>query len=167
MNDSAMISRKTLGEALRGMKSAVDAIALSAGVAGLLDIVAAGIQRRAQGMRFRALLQFVASGALGNRAFEGGSSTAWLGLFFHFVFATLWAGIYFIASQSMQGMLERPWLWGALYGVIVHIIMSRVVVPISRTAKRSFSWTAWLTQLVIHIACVGIPIAVVQAWLVR
>jgi uncharacterized membrane protein YagU involved in acid resistance len=140
----------------------LEVILFSGGAAGVLDIAATGILRRVQGMRFQALLQFIASGALGNRAFTGGLSTAGLGLVFHFAFAAFWAGVYFWLSHFFREVFERPWLFGALYGVAVHMVMSQVVMPLSRTAKRPFAWTAWLTQLAIHILCVGIPIAIMQ-----
>jgi uncharacterized membrane protein YagU involved in acid resistance len=113
------------------------------------------------------LLQFVASGALGNRAFEGGLRTASLGLFFHFVVAFVWASIYFFLSKSAPELLEHPWLFGALYGIFVHLMMSRVIVPMSRAPKRPFTWSAWLTQLAIHMTFVGVPIATVQAAVLR
>jgi hypothetical protein len=56
----------------------VESIALSAGIAGVLDIAATGTVARTQGVPFQRLLQFVASGMLGSRAFEGGGSAAGL-----------------------------------------------------------------------------------------
>jgi hypothetical protein len=141
----------------------VDAIVFSASIAGMLDIAATGLLRRAQGTRFSVLLKFVASGVLGQRAFDGGLGFAFLGLFIHFLFATLWAGIYALISRGATNPAVHPWLYGALYGAAVHIIMSCIFVPLSRAAKRPFTWNSWLTQLAIHIAFVGIPIAVVQA----
>jgi len=41
--------------------------------------------------------------------------------------------------------------------------MSRVVVPLSATPKRKFSAKAFLTQLIIHIFFVGLPIALIVA----
>ena len=39
--------------------------------------------------------------------------------------------------------------------------MSRVVVPLSAAPKREFSARAFLTQLNIHIVCIGLPIALI------
>lgn len=144
------------------------AIALSALIAGTLDIAATGSLMRAQGTPFRRLLQFVASGALGPSALEGGSGTAIAGLALHFGVAGIWALIYFTLADRWPALGALPVLSGALYGAVVHVLMSRIVVPLSRAAKRPFSWKAWLTQLAIHIVCVGIPIAWVQSyWLSR
>jgi hypothetical protein len=140
----------------------VESIALSAGIAGVLDIAATGTVMRTQGVPFQKLLQFVASGMLGSRAFEGGGSTAAIGIVLHFLIAAAWAVNYFVLTSRVQTMLALPWAFGALYGVVVHVVMSRAVVPLSRAAKRPFAWKAWLIQLMIHMLCVGIPIAVVQ-----
>ena len=108
--------------------SSLALIALSGSAAGLLDITATGILGRAGGMRFQTLLQFVASGALGNRAYQGGEATALLGLI-HFLIAVLWAAAYFILSRHTRVALLQPWLFGTLYGALVHMLMSLVVVP--------------------------------------
>ena len=147
--------------------TAIEAIAVSAGVAGTLDIAATGTLMRAQGVPFTRLLQFVASGALGPSAMEGGRRTAGLGLALHFLIAVVWGGIYGVAAGASPMLLGRPVLFGAVFGVVVHLVMSRVVVPLSRAPKRPFTWKAWLTQLVIHVVCVGLPIALVQSHFTR
>lgn len=142
----------------------VEWIALSGCVAGVLDISATGTLMKAQGVRFRRLLQFVASGALGGAALEGGAGTAAVGLLLHFLIAEGWALLYAAAAEAWPVLLLRPLVCGALFGVVAHVVMSRVVVPLSRAAKRPFTWKAWLTQLAIHIVCVGLPIALTQSY---
>jgi hypothetical protein len=139
-------------------------IALSAGVAGTLDIAATGTVMRAQGVPFTRLLQFVASEALGPSATEGGGRTAGVGLALHFLVAAVWATIYAIAGDAWPILLAWPLLFGMLFGLVVHLVMSRIVVPLSRAAKRPFTWKSWLTQLVIHMVCVGLPIALVLSY---
>lgn len=147
--------------------AALESVAVSALVAGTLDIAATGAVMRAQTVPFRRLLQFVASGALGGSAFEGGAGIAAVGLVLHFLVAAIWAAIYYVSARVWPVLLVRPLLWGTLYGVVVHLAMSGVVVPLSRAAKRPFIWKAWLTQLGIHIVCVGVPIAVMQSYGLR
>jgi uncharacterized membrane protein YagU involved in acid resistance len=142
---------------------AIGTIAVSAAVAGALDIGATGLLRRAEGVPFRRLLPFIASGVMGTAAFEGGSGTPALGFVLHFLIATIWAALYFSAANYWPVLMTKPLSCGALYGLTVHLVMSRVVVPLSRAAKRPFAWRAWLTQLAIHIVCVGLPIALLQS----
>ena len=147
--------------------TAVEAIAASACLAGVLDISATGAIMTAQGTPFERLLQFVASGALGASSFQGGKKTAGIGLLFHFLIAGIAATIYYVIGRVLPVSLARPVLFGVLYGITVHLVMSRVVVPLSRAPKREFSLKAFLTQLVIHILCVGLPIALTQSYLTR
>jgi uncharacterized membrane protein YagU involved in acid resistance len=116
-----------------------------------------------QGMPLERLWQGIASGALGTAAFKGGKRTAALGLFFHFVIAFTVAAIYYAMSLKLPILIEKPILCGTLYGIIVHVVMSRIVVPLSAAPKREFSLKAFLTQLVIHICLVGLPIALTIA----
>jgi uncharacterized membrane protein YagU involved in acid resistance len=145
----------------------VVAIAASACLAGVLDISATGAIMTTQGTPFERLLQFVASGALGASSFQGGKKIAGIGLFFHFLIACIAATVYYAISRVLSVSLTRPVLFGVLYGITVHLVMSRIVVPLSRAPKREFSLKAFLTQLVIHILCVGLPIALTQSYLLR
>lgn len=142
-------------------------VALSACLAGTLDISATGALRAAQGVPIQRLLQFIASGALGPSAFHGGKRTAAIGLAFHFLIAAIAATLYFQISHLWPLILDRPLLFGALYGIAVHLVMSQVVIPLSRAPKRAFSMAAFLTQLGIHIFCVGLPISLAQGYLSR
>jgi uncharacterized membrane protein YagU involved in acid resistance len=147
--------------------TAVEAIVLSGCLAGVLDISATGAIMAAQGTPFERLLQFVASGALGPSSFQGGKKTAGIGLLFHFLIAVIAATIYYTLTRILPVSVARPVLFGALYGIAVHLVMSRIVVPLSRAPKREFSLKAFLTQLVIHILCVGLPISLTQSYLKR
>jgi uncharacterized membrane protein YagU involved in acid resistance len=146
---------------------AAEVIVLSGCLAGVLDISATGTLRATQGIPIERALQFVASGALGASAFDGGKRTAFIGLAFHFLIAFVAAAFYFELSNALPTILNRPVLFGALYGAIVHLVMTFLVVPLSRTAKRKFSLAFFLTQLAIHIFCVGLPIALLQSYLLR
>ena len=120
-----------------------------------------------QGMPLERLWQGIASGALGASSFKGGKRTAALGLFFHFAIAFTVAAIYYAISRQLPITTERPVLCGTLYGVIVHLVMSRIVVPLSAAPKREFSAKAFVIQLVIHICFVGLPIALTVAHFTR
>lgn len=138
------------------------AVALSAVVAGSFDILATALLVRSQGVPFHRMLQFIASGLVGAAAFEGGAGTAALGFALHYGIAAIWALLYFAVSIHWP-VVARPLLLSGIYcGVVVHLVMSGIVLPLSRV-KRPFSGKAWSIQLAIHIVCVGLPIAAVQA----
>jgi hypothetical protein len=54
---------------------------------------------------------------------------------------------------------EHAFLFGPLYGIAVYFFMNRVVVQLSAATKYPFSLKMMLIGLVIHIFCVGTPIA--------
>jgi uncharacterized membrane protein YagU involved in acid resistance len=145
----------------------MEIITLAGLLAGAWDITATSTLMSLQGMPLERLWQGIASGALGASAFKGGKRTAALGLFFHFAIAFTVAAIYYAISRQLPITTERPILCGALYGVVVHLVMSRVVVPLSAAPKREFSAKAFVTQLVIHICFVGLPIALTIAHFAR
>ena len=138
----------------------LEVISTAALLAGTLDLLATSTLVRTQGIRFEQLLQTIASGgALGRSAFQGGKQTATAGFFFHFLIAFLAASVYYIASRRLNVLLGHPILSGILYGTAVHLVMSRIVVPLSAAPKRKFSIKAFLAQLFIHVVFVGLPIA--------
>jgi len=136
---------------------------LFAGLAcGTLDITAAVI---VYGNMFHVgptrIFHNVASGLLGRNAYNGGFATAALGLLCHYVIAFGAATIFFFLSRAFPFLLNQAVLWGALYGIAVYFFMNRIVVPLSNVAKTPFSFKMMIIGIVIHIFCVGLPIALV------
>jgi hypothetical protein len=127
---------------------------------GTLDIIAALVVYGQFGRPPMRLLQGIAAGVLGTRAFEGGVATALFGLFCHYFIAFSAATVYFTASRWIPFLLEHSIISGAIYGVIVYFFMNRVVVPLSGTIKIPFSFKMMVIGIVIHIFCVGLPIAI-------
>jgi len=105
------------------------------------------------------LLQGIAAGVLGPKSFQGGVATAVLGVALHFVIAFGAAAVYFAASRGMRVLVEQAALFGPLYGIAVYFFMNRIVVPLSGATKFPFSVKMMLIGVVIHIFCVGLPIA--------
>lgn len=140
----------------------VRAILLAALVAGTLDIGAA-ILTNPQ-VPARVVLQSVAGGWLGNEAYQGGWPTAWLGLASHFAVMLGIAAVFVLAAARLPA-LRRLWFpAGVAFGVAVWLAMTFVVVPLSAsTLAPPDSLMAALKPIVIHILCVGLPIA----WIAR
>ncbi len=135
-------------------------VVLWAGFAcGVMDITAAFIVYGFFGAKPVPLLQGIASGLLGPRAFQGGLATALLGLLCHFVIAFGAATVYFVASRAIPFLIQNAVISGALYGVAVYFFMNRIVVPFSAVAKRPFSLKLMIVGVIVHIFCVGLPIS--------
>jgi len=126
---------------------------------GVMDITAALIVYGYFGAKPLRLLQGIASGLLGPRAFDGGFATALLGLLCHFAIAFGAAAVYYVASRGLRLLIEHAVISGALYGVAVYFFMQRIVLPLSAAAKRPFSVKMMIIGVVIHIFCVGLPIS--------
>ncbi len=139
--------------------NATKAITIAGLTCGALDITAALTVYGYMGARPLHLLQGIAGGVLGPRTFQGGTATALLGLFLHFVIAFGAAAVYFAASRSLRFLVQYAVLSGVLYGIAVYFFMNRIVVPLSGATKYPFSLKMMLTGIVIHIFCVGLPIS--------
>jgi len=133
------------------------------GIAGLtcsvMDISAALIVYGAMGAKPLRLLQGIAGGVLGPRAYNGGIRTAFLGLLLHFVIAFSAATIFFLASRFIRFLIDHAVVSGVLYGVVVYFVMQRVVIPLSRANRNPFSLKFMIIGIIIHIFCVGLPIS--------
>ena len=109
---------------------------------------------------FISVLQYVASGAMGNAAFAGGLATALLGLVLDFFMTTIMAGV-FILSVDRIPLLRRYVIPGSLlYGLGVFIVMYLIVLPLS-AAPALPAPPLWLfieIILVEHILLVGLPL---------
>jgi uncharacterized membrane protein YagU involved in acid resistance len=145
------------GDAKRN--SAAKAIGMAGLLCGVMDITAALVVYGAMGHRPQRLLQGITSVAIGLRAFSGGLATAALGLFFHFVVAFGAATMFYLASRRMRFLVQRTVLFGAFYGVAVYFFMDRVVIPLFSHKPRPFDLKSAAIGVVIHIFCVGLPIA--------
>ena len=141
--------------------TSLETISLAGLLSGTLDLTATSTLVKTQGIPVERLLQTIASGALGSSAFQRGKKAAALGLFFHFLIAFSAAFAYYAISRKLSALIDSPLFSGVVYGSAVHLLMSRIVVPLSAAPKRNFSAKAFLTQLIIHIFCVGLPIALI------
>jgi hypothetical protein len=130
-------------------------------LAGLLDIIAAFVVFGSRGAPAMGILQAISSGILGAAAFEGGIATAALGLVLHFGIAIGWSAVFYAFRRSLPWISRKPLVSGGLFGAAVYFLMNLVVVPLSAVAPRPFSLDAVI--LMVHVLCVGIPIALIQA----
>src|ERR1700693_2580616 len=87
---------------------ALPPILLGGFVAGTLDISYACIYSYLmRGTSPVRILQSVASGAVGGRAFTGGVKMAVLGLGFHFLIAFIAAAVYYLASRQLRFLITQ------------------------------------------------------------
>lgn len=127
--------------------------------AGVLDAVDGVVAFGTQGLNPIQVLQYIASGSLGQRAFTGGLATAGLGALLHFFIAFVVAAVYVLASRWLPAINERPLLYGPLYGAGVYFFMNYLVLPLSAVAPSPFKLGLFLNGVIGHALFVGLPIA--------
>lgn len=137
-------------------------------LSGVLDISAACIQSWIQAGRAPGdVLRGVASALWGRAAMSGGVSMAAVGLVMHFSVALTWTLVFFVLSRRLTVLRTAPlWIVGPLYGIAVFYAMNDGVLPALSWVRSLYLHTApywpgpmaW-PQLLIHMACVGTPIA--------
>ncbi len=143
-------------DAVSGAKS----ILLGGLVAGALDITYAMIAAAAAGRSPARPVQGVASGLLGAAAFDGGAAIFTLGMVLQMFIACSAAAVYFVASTRIALLRERVLLPGSIFGVLVYLVMSFVVVPLSAFPfELSHPARAVIVGLLVHVVLVGLPIA--------
>ena len=138
-------------------------VALAALLAGTLDLLFACTWWAVQGVSPLRIGQSIAAGLMGPASFRGGAATAALGMGLHYAIALGMAAAYFVAARRLPALRTRPVACGALYGLLLYVVMNHVVVPLSAAGPGPDD-TAWmLASIAAHVLLVGIPIA----WLAR
>ena len=137
---------------------ALRTIAITGLIVGAMDITSAFIIAISRGSTVTRLLQFVASGLIGQKAFQGGAATAVLGLGLHFVIAFSLVAVFYAASRRIAFLRRQAVVSGIVYGLIVFGFMNLVVLPLS-AAKPRHSLTGDLIQIGIHMFVIGLPTA--------
>ena len=132
-------------------------------MAGVLDAADAVVAYGILGMSPIQVLQYVASGLLGNTAFAGntlhGVANAGLGAALHFLIAFTVAAVYYAAARKVPALVRQPVICGLLFGAAVFLFMTFLVLPYSAIPKSPFSRGLFLNGLFGHALFVGLPIA--------
>jgi hypothetical protein len=129
-------------------------------LAGVGDIAFAFVTAGLSGVGPVRVLQSVAGGLLGAAARDGGLATAALGAVLHFLIASIWATVYWLASRRLKVLVRHPVVCGLLYGALVYFFMYFVVLPLSAIYFRpSRELSSVLLNAAGHMLLVGLPIA--------
>jgi len=107
------------------------------------------------------ILQGIASGLLGPRAFQGGAATAALGLALHYAIAFAWTLVFFVLAKNFRVLTRRPMIVGPLYGTFVWLVMNLGVLPLSRVTHRPLRLQPSIVGAVILMICIGLPMATI------
>jgi len=129
-------------------------------IAGTLDLTGACVVSWLRtGTAPVRIFQSVASGLYGQASFTGGAKTAVLGVVLHFIIATTWAAVYYLASRRLSFLIAHTIISGVAYGVFVWLFMNFVVLPLSAITIRPVPLSSRIISMLIIIFCIGLPIA--------
>ena len=112
---------------------------------------------------FVRLWQGVASVPLGRDALDGGLRTMWIGLGLHVCVAFWWSAVFVYGAMRLdivrRVLRSRFGIWkvAAVYGPLIWLVMTLVVIPIFTKRLPTFA-PRWWVQLVGHVPFVALPI---------
>jgi hypothetical protein len=124
-------------------------------ICGTLDALSAMVVSGFFGAKPMRVFQGIASGLLGRSAFQGGVASALLGLSLHFLIALGAATVYYAASRGLPFLLNHALISGVAFGVIVHLFMTFVVIPLSAIGSRPFVLRSFVAFLIVSMLVVG------------
>lgn len=129
-------------------------------IAGTLDITGATIHFLLVGGKDPTrILWYIASAVLGKTSYDGGFVTAFLGLLFHYIIATIWTYIFYRAYPLVLFLRKNWWISGIGYGAVVWAGMNLVVVPLSRIPPVELKLDRAAVALLVLVICIGLPIS--------
>ena len=128
---------------------------------GILDIGWAIVMTLIAGGSVAAMLRTVASGPFGDGAADWGRAGAALGLAVHFAIMAVMVAVYgLLAQRGLTARLGPWWLAGALYGLVLYVIMYWVVLPLRWPSIHPGANPVSMAKAIFaHVILVGQPMA--------
>jgi uncharacterized membrane protein YagU involved in acid resistance len=150
-------------QAVAHRSSALPAILIACLVAGTLDLTYAIVFSAFHGHPPMRIMQSVASGWLGSAAYEGGAATAALGVVSHYFIMFLAATTFYLASRRFDFLVRRPVISGIVFGLMMYLVMTFVVLPLSAfpSKVRLDDPVLNIANLLVHMFLVGVPISLI------
>jgi hypothetical protein len=130
-------------------------------IAGTLDISENLIFNVFRNVTPYMVFQYIASGLIGMRSFSSGIVSVALGVTIHYAIAFAWTLIYFAASRKLSVLVRLPVICGLLYGVLVYVVMTFAVFPLTSVphSTKAMTLTARINAVAALMFCIGLTIA--------
>ena len=112
---------------------------------------------------FVSVLQYIASGLLGESAFAGGLGTALLGLVLEFIMTIIIAGVFIFSADRIPFLGRNVIVGSMLYGFGVYFVMNFIVLPLSAAPPLPVP-PPWLLieGILEHILLIGLPLGILM-----
>jgi hypothetical protein len=140
-------------------------ILLTGLMVGTADIIAAHIHQFIKTGQFpNKMLQYIAGGALGlENSLDGGFGIQLLGLTFHYIIAFSFTILFFVLFQRLHLAKYNKYFVGFLYGPLIGVIMSFVVLPLTKLPNRPFVFQNAIVGWFILSIAIGIPCSIIAS----
>jgi hypothetical protein len=127
---------------------------------GTTDIVSAFVTIYIKFGKFPGkMFNYIAAGALGlPAAINGGTATAFLGLFFHYFIAFSFTLFFFLVFPKLKFLAFNKYLVGMLYAVFVNQMMDQVILRLTPLPAGPFNLAESLIGWVTFGIVFGIPV---------
>ncbi len=137
-------------------------IVLAGAVGATCDIVYAFLYYGWKGVSPERILQTVASGWLGKASFDGGWTSAALGLASHYAIVIVAAALFWAVARRWAWLRDEPIATGLVYGLCIYGFMNFVVLPLSAFPyPLRFPLLTTATGLLVHMVGVGLSISLI------
>jgi uncharacterized membrane protein YagU involved in acid resistance len=128
-------------------------------LAGSLDIIAALIQFVIKTNKNPVIvLQYIASAVFGPSAYGSNQMAAW-GLLFHFLIAFGWTILFFLLYSKFKPLSWNRVVSGILYGIFIWLMMTQVLLPLTKIKQGPFDATQATIAVLILIGAIGLPLS--------
>ena len=134
-------------------------IVLGGLIIGTLDLLFAWGFWAPKGASLTRILQSIAAGWYGKASHSMGTTSAWVGALSHYAIAAAFVAAYWIAAQRLPALLRRYVLLGAVYGLLLYVVMNFIVLPLSAAGMPGFDNVPWVASSIVVHALLGIMCA--------
>ncbi len=133
-------------------------------IAGTLDIADSLIFNQFRGITPKMVFQYIASGLIGTKSFQGGLASVALGVLLHYLIALIWTVVFYTAGRKLAILGRRPVICGLLYGVAVYLFMNLVVLPLSNVphAQSAMSMASRVNGVLAVVLFIGLTISLLM-----
>jgi uncharacterized membrane protein YagU involved in acid resistance len=129
-------------------------------IAGTCDIVAACTHAYISAKVLpERVLKYVASGAFGKSAYEGGIEMSLLGLLFHYLIAFTCTATFYWLYPKLAFLKLNLFLNAFIIGMVAWFVTTQIIIPMSQITPAPFNFSKVLIAICILIVCIGLPIA--------
>lgn len=141
-------------------KNFLKTIVLSGLLVGSIDIIAALVNFYIKtGKDPLIVLKYIASAAFGKSVFSGDNLMAVWGLLLHFLIAFIWTIFFFLLYPKLKLYSWNRILTGIIYGIFIWLVMTRLVVPMSKASGGPFNLKQAIIAVLILIGAIGLPLS--------